>query len=222
MNSQEFQVGKHGIGWLDSDFKTHFDGQTFEPAAAAPTFRKLGRNMKDSEIESELKPGYCTLGDVYAFLQNPPQGSKDGWGNLFYFPQCVVNVRWDAGDAEWFVSSWQRGGGEWSAESRVFSPATGPGVLGAQNSVPQSLSHFADTDAFIDALREQILKNCEGKSAAELAQILFEVTDQMEAGGIDDAWDTAKLSDRKAAGNVFCITWLTMIASGLKIKSIEK
>lgn len=130
MNSTEqFQVGKHNIGWLDSDFKKHFDGQTFEPSAAMPTFQKLGKRMTDAQIESELKPGYCTLGDVYTFLQNPPEGSKDGWGNLFFFPQCVVRVVWFSGGAGWGVLAWLRGGNGWRAESRVFSPATGSRVL---------------------------------------------------------------------------------------------
>lgn len=117
----EFQVGKHGICYVDSDFKKHLKDQEFSPVSSLPTYKKLPRNMRDVEIESELKPGICTLGDVLYFLDNPPEETKDGVFNLFYFPQCVVGV-YRVGD-EWYVHSWDRGGGGWNAGSRVFSPA---------------------------------------------------------------------------------------------------
>lgn len=46
----------------------------------------------------------------------------DGNWNLFYTDTCVVGVRWVSGDAGWGVFSWQRGGREWGAGYRVFSP----------------------------------------------------------------------------------------------------
>jgi hypothetical protein len=34
--------------------------------------------------------------------------------------------------------------------------------------------------------------------------------------GIDDAWDEARMKNRRHAGNIFCITWLTMLATRLE------
>ncbi len=118
----EFQVGKHGIGWVDSDFKTRFGGQKFAPKALG-SFQKLPRYMTDAEIESELKPGLCDLGDVLAFLKNPPEEAKDGYSNIFYTPAFVVHVGWDG--SHWDVNAWQRDGYGWRGGYRVFSPATG-------------------------------------------------------------------------------------------------
>jgi hypothetical protein len=80
--------------------------------------------MTDAEIESELKPGICELGDVLAFLKNASEECKDGYWNLFYFPAFVVGVGWGAGFGGWGVSAWDRGDGDWSDAYRVFSPAT--------------------------------------------------------------------------------------------------
>lgn len=129
--SQEFQVGKHGIGWLDSDFSKAFDGFSFD-AAELPPFQKLPRYMKDAEIEKEITGGkYASLGQVISLLDDAPGEYKDGYSNLFYFPQCVVYVLWHAGDGGWLVSAWRRGGIGWSAGRRVFSPATDTAALNA-------------------------------------------------------------------------------------------
>lgn len=119
--SEEFVVGKHGIGYIGSTFAENFKTTEFE-AAKAPTFQKLPRRMNDAAIESELKPGLCTLGDVLAFIDNAPQECKDGNWNLFYTTGFVVGVGW-RGD-EWSVSAWVRDGRGWSGGARVFSPAT--------------------------------------------------------------------------------------------------
>lgn len=121
--SEEFIIGKHGIGYIYSDFLSRVGDAKFELTEKVPTSQKLPRDMNDTAIESELKPGYCTLGDVVAFMDNAPEECKDGYANLFYLPQCVVFVRW-FGDG-WFVGAWQRGGSAWHAGGRVFSPATG-------------------------------------------------------------------------------------------------
>lgn len=117
----EFVVGKRSIGYVSSDFKERFGSIEFEKRAM-PTFQKLPRAMSDTTIESELKPGFCELGDVIAFLDNPPADSKDGNWNLFYTSAFVVRVRW--GGDEWGVGAWERGGDAWRAGARVFSPAT--------------------------------------------------------------------------------------------------
>lgn len=123
ISSTEFVKGKHNIGWVDSDFTKHF-GDTEFSEKAIPTFQKLQRRMTDVEIESELNPGICELGDVFAFLKNAPEECKDGYWNLFYFPAFVVLVYWYAGGGVWLVLEWGRDGFDWSVGFRVFSPAT--------------------------------------------------------------------------------------------------
>lgn len=126
-SSNEFAVGKHNIGWITSDFKKYFDDIEFD-VRAMPTFQKLGKTMKDAQIESELKPGFSELGDVVAFMDSAPEECKDGYANLFYFPSCVVDVSWVSFGRGWDVHSWGRGDSAWDAGERVFSPATGRSV----------------------------------------------------------------------------------------------
>lgn len=127
--SQEFIIGKHGIGYVYSDFIQHVGDVEFELSNTQPKYQKLPKRMDDFQIESELKPGYCTLGDIIAFMGNAPEECKDGWANLFYLPQCVVYVYWRADDRDWSVDAWQRGGIRWIAGYRVFSPATDSGAV---------------------------------------------------------------------------------------------
>ena len=77
-------------------------------------------------------------------------------------------------------------------------------------------AHSKDTRAFVQAMRRKIAARCEGLSGEQVIQVLFKLTDEMWAAGIDDAWDEAKMKDRKKAGNIFCITWLTMLATRLE------
>lgn len=121
ISSEEFVVGKHGIGWVSSDFKSAFGALAFNKRGMG-TFQKLPKSMTDAQIEAELKPGICALGDVLAFCDAAPAECKDGWWNLFYLPDRVVSVRWGGGG--WDVDCWDRGGGRWDAGGRVFSPAT--------------------------------------------------------------------------------------------------
>lgn len=122
-STEEFVVGKHGIGWVDSDFKKRFPDVEF-PARHMPTFQKLGKRMSDAAIESELKPGLCELGDVVAFMDNAQEECKDGWANLFYTEGFVVSVYWDSGSGHWGVGTWRRDSDDWGGGSRGFSPAT--------------------------------------------------------------------------------------------------
>lgn len=127
-SKDEFQVGKHNIGWLDSDFHPLFPDVSFEPRTLG-TFQKLPRRMTDAEIESELKPGFCELGDIVAFMDNAPEECKDGRANLFYTPSFVVSVYWDSFDRGWRVRTCRRDDPGWSADVRVLSPATKPATL---------------------------------------------------------------------------------------------
>lgn len=133
--TKEFKEGEHSIGYVSSTFEKEFKNVEFEKCSV-PTFQVLPRDMTDVEIESELKPGMCELGDLQAFLENPPKESKDGSYNLFYFKSFVVDVRWLG--AYWHVYAWGRDGGGWLAGDRVFSPATTAGAL--EHSGPSDLN----------------------------------------------------------------------------------
>lgn len=124
MNSNnEFVIGKHNIGWVDSDFKKRFDNVEFE-VKQVPVFKKLPRYMKDVAIEGELTPGLCDLGDVLAFIDSAPEECKDGYWNLFYTKDFVVSVGWYSDGGYWSVRTWYRGHRDWDTDGRVFSPAT--------------------------------------------------------------------------------------------------
>lgn len=127
ITSKEITVGRLSVGYVSSDFKKYFGDISFEPKVT-PTFQKLHRAMTDTEIEREFKLSFCELGDVFAFLQNPPEECKDGYANLFYFPSCVVDVDWRRFYGEWRVYAWERGDRQWGAGSRVFSPATSSSI----------------------------------------------------------------------------------------------
>src|SRR3990167_77352 len=88
--NDEFKVGKYNIGFVSSLFEKYFGNTKFEERPM-PTFQELAKRMTDSEIENELKVGLCELGDILAFLENPPEKSKDGYANLFYTSSCVVS-----------------------------------------------------------------------------------------------------------------------------------
>lgn len=136
MNSdKEFVVGQHGIGWIDSDFKKRFGNVEFSERST-PTFQKLGKSMSDKQIERDLKPGLCELGDVVAFMDNAPEECKDGWSNIFYTEKFVVSVYCYGTYGPWGVCTWPRDSYGWGAGPRVFSPATSAVSLG-----PKSLEY---------------------------------------------------------------------------------
>lgn len=119
--------------WVSSSFNEKFGNEDIKPAKTVPAFKTLTKNMYDSEIKSELGIEECTLEDVAAFLKNPPEGTNDGYTNLFYVAGCVVRVYWFSDDREWSVHAWGLDGGHWSAGNRAFGC-----------NVPQNLSPESD------------------------------------------------------------------------------
>lgn len=91
----------------------------------------LVKNATDKKIESALAENH--LWDesdvaviVAELIEKQPKGQEgtllnNGYANLFYTGAFVVRVGWDGG--AWRVYAWGRGGREWVAEVRVFSPA---------------------------------------------------------------------------------------------------
>lgn len=125
-SSIEFVVGKCNIGWVDSDFKSRFGNVDFKERPLG-SFNVLPRSMNGDTMIAEGLAKECELGDVLAFLQNPPEGTKDGYANIFVLKSFVVRVLWHG--ADWVVRAWSRDGRGWYAGDRVFSPATVSGSL---------------------------------------------------------------------------------------------
>lgn len=130
----EFKVGKHNIGWVSDFFKDNYGSESFEESAKMPTSQTLTKYMTDSEIQSELKPDECTLGDVLIFLENDTKEHRDGNWNIFYVGTFVVGVFWNSRGGGWFVGTWYRDSRVWLTVTRVFSPATDPKTLGTKPS----------------------------------------------------------------------------------------
>lgn len=119
-----FKKRSLSIGWIDTDFiQKYGDDEVNETASVLP-FKVLPRAMYDSEIKTELGAGTSSLGNVFAFLKDPPEGTKDGSANMFYVEACVVSMHWSAISGEWVVSAWCRNDRRWGAGYRVFTPAT--------------------------------------------------------------------------------------------------
>ena len=110
-----------------------------KPVEAGTVFKLdhslLIRNLKNEQIEKSLPKKHLfdesvTCAIIATMIKEQPNGKEgellnNGYANLFYTSSCVVLVRWDAVYAEWDVNAWERGGDEWGAGLRVFSPATG-------------------------------------------------------------------------------------------------
>jgi len=130
--SDEFVVGKRGIGWINSRFVETYGAETFDMGTLG-RYQVLPRTMSDEAIESELKPGICTPSDLVAFLDGAPQECKDGKWNIFYFSGFVVSVGWRSRVGGWSVNVWCRDN-VWDGGPRVFSPGAGALTLGPKSS----------------------------------------------------------------------------------------
>lgn len=88
----------------------------------------------DKEIESELPKKHLfteteVCGVIAGLIEKQSKGESgtllnNGYGNIFYTKSRVVDVGWDSGYGEWYVSDWSRGVDSWLGGRRVFSSAT--------------------------------------------------------------------------------------------------
>lgn len=107
--------------WVSDSFTKIFGSEDVIPSKTIPGFETLNRSMSEKQIKDELGAQECTVEDVAAFLENPPQETNDGYANLFYVAGFVVHVHWSAGRREWRVRAWGFDGRHWDAGRRVFS-----------------------------------------------------------------------------------------------------
>ncbi|OHA88234.1 MAG: hypothetical protein A2653_00635 [Candidatus Zambryskibacteria bacterium RIFCSPHIGHO2_01_FULL_43_25] len=133
-NPDEFYRTRSGL-FVQPDFRAGVIAEA-NPSEAGESFNlkyaDLGRDASDSEIEEVLGKSHffgetqvCAIvADFIAKQQNGEDGTllNGGRANLFYTGSCVVDVHWYAGRG-WRVVVWSRGGDEWRAGRRVFSPA---------------------------------------------------------------------------------------------------
>lgn len=135
--SDVFKVGQNNIGWVDNSFTKEFGEDEFSDTEPRLIPYTLSKSMNDSEIIKEFNIQECSLGEVMAMMLNPSPEMKDGYYNIFYIkghPSRVVDVSWISGRGEWGVRDWRRGGLDWAAGRRVFSPATEAGSISTMTS----------------------------------------------------------------------------------------
>ena len=73
-----------------------------------------------------------------------------------------------------------------------------------------------DILSFSNEIRKEVLKRAKDLPGYTVAKVLFQVTDEMYDGGIDDAWGNFPAYDIDSSDVMFDITWLTMFASELE------
>lgn len=111
-------------------------GKTIKVSQTAAKFAvnsfDLLESANDAKIEEALGDNhlfdkgevYILIGNLIAKQANGEEGTllNTGRANLFYTSSFVVSVYWDG--SYWSVSTWDRSDDTWSADRRVFSPAT--------------------------------------------------------------------------------------------------
>ena len=122
--SEEFVAGRHGIAWVGEDFMDRFGELVFSPRMSAKTWREypLPRTMSTTEILRDLRPGKCSLGDLFVQMH---QRSQWPWSLcLILDPDDQLRmVEWRLQDGEWYVDV--RGPAHrWTEIYRVYGPGT--------------------------------------------------------------------------------------------------
>lgn len=140
--------------WVASSFTEKFGSKDVKPAKSAPPFKTLTKSMKDTDIKKEV--GESTLQDVAAFLENPPEGTKDGYWNIFYVAGCVVRVDWNADFREWHVYAWELGDVRWGAGRRAFGRNCHSDSLASSDPLDSMSLSLEQRVAALEAWRERV------------------------------------------------------------------
>lgn len=99
-------------------------------SAATLKSLELTKNAYDREITPCLPQKYEfdiseALARIAQMIEKQPGGKEgdllnNGYANLFYVPDCVVRVYWNADYRSWRVGAWELDDFCWSAGRRVF------------------------------------------------------------------------------------------------------
>lgn len=131
---KEYYKDHKGL-WVSSSFESRIRDNAKEVEAGKEftiASFMLNEYAADEAIEATLPKEHvfdqsdiCVI--IAAMIAKQPKDETGdllatGDWNIFYTEACVVFLRWDAGLAEWDVSTWDRGDSVWDAGSRVFSP----------------------------------------------------------------------------------------------------
>jgi hypothetical protein len=74
--SSEFAAGRHGIACVGEHFLALFGECVFSPQMDSKAWREypLRRSMAGKEILRDLRPGECTLGDLFVQIHRATNG----------------------------------------------------------------------------------------------------------------------------------------------------
>jgi hypothetical protein len=120
--------------YVHGGFRTRVVRKADLVESAAPlTLRKFvfARSASDLDIEAGLGENHIfteaeacwVIAEMIGKQEGGTAGDlgNTGKANLFYTPSCVVRVRWDAVDRDWYVNTWTAGDRDWRAGSSAFS-----------------------------------------------------------------------------------------------------
>jgi hypothetical protein len=116
--AEEFLAGRHGIAWVGDPFAEAYHSLSFTPRRTLQLIEMpLTHSMTDEEILAELKPGECTLGDLFTQIHS------HAW------PWCILYIRDRervlrpvqllVQDGEWYIDA-ASGAEPWPAIYRVL------------------------------------------------------------------------------------------------------
>lgn len=92
----------------------------------------LTENLYDRDIKAELPANHVftdasvLCARIAQLISKQPNGEKgdllnNGYANLFYLPDCVVDVYWGSVRQGWYVYAWKLDDRHWYAGRRAFS-----------------------------------------------------------------------------------------------------
>lgn len=141
--------------WVSDSFTRKFGNEEIKPSKEVPAYRTLGKDMTDDDIFTEFGIKECSLSDVAAFLKNPPEGTDDGYTNIFYIKDGpVAGLFWGAVSGRWNLDDWSRGGSRWNPGYRAFG-ATVPSASLSSSETSDSLTvRVEKLEKIIERLRK--------------------------------------------------------------------
>lgn len=72
-----------------------------------------------------------------------------------------------------------------------------------------------DIANFRAALWRQAQKNTVGLTGAQVLQAMFDISEELNDAGVDQAWEEASIQDIAHNGDIFDFTWITALSARL-------